>query len=282
MDSICLRKELENLKFSTEDLFSQALILLGCSVCKKIKNHEEIDKYSKILIMPLLMSFRKYHEPFFRATGSIILENIAAQFSKEKVTEDEIKKFLITLESVAKRTITLRECIGKVSESVYCETLARLYFNEEYELIFALGIAYALKNIDGYGGAFRINLNYKGRHFFHIGVSLDEGHTENFVQEVINHSKDLIEDKFKINFHESDAYFFEMKLYRKMLLVLKIEKKEIINECCFGHGGLKFLFDRTSNGNYCDVYELLSLSDAQKWKEANSLLKRWGDNINDY
>lgn len=275
---ICLRKCLEEKISDMGETTIEFFTMIGCHWCKKMQNQEEIDKFTKVLTLPLWCSFRREKHALMRATGSMLLEKAADEFEEENITDKDIHDFYKKLNLVAQRKITFERFFDDISEAVYLKSMARLYFDENYDAMFGLAIGYILKNLDCPRHGFRVDYKYKGTHFFQIGVSLDEGITESLTLEMMarenNQGTDLQNEDGEIK-QQSDAYFFEMKLYNKLLQVFHIEKLDLLRSY-FSANGLHFLMKLSNGNNPCEVYDLLVLSDNLKWKEANQVLRDWG------
>lgn len=279
---ICLRKCLEENISDMEETKIELFMMVGCYWCKRMQNQEEVDKYTKVLTLPLWCSFRREKNALMRATGSMLLENVADEFGKEDITDKDIQGFYKKLNLVVQRKITLEKFFDDISETVYLKSMARLYFDEQYDAMYGLAIGYILKNLDCPRHGFRVDYKYKGTHFFQIGVSLDEGITESLTLEIMasrnNKGTDSQYEDGKIE-QQSDAYYFEMKFYNKLLQVFHIEKLDLLRSY-FSANGLHFLMKLSNGNNPCEVYDLLVLSDGLKWKEANQVLRNWGKEQN--
>jgi hypothetical protein len=279
---ICLRKCLEEKISDMGETTIEFFSMIGCHCCKKMQNQEEIEKYTKVLVLPLWCSFRREKNALMRAMSSMLLEKVADEFGKEKVTDKDIQGFYKKLNLVVQRKITLEKFFDDISETVYLKSMARLYLEEQYDAMFGLAIGYILKNLDCLRHGFRIDYEYKGIHFFQIGVSLDEGITESLTIEMMtsgNNKRTDSQNKEGIIEQQSDAYYFEIMFCNKLLQVLHIEKLDLLRSY-FSANGLHFLMKLSNGNNPCEVYDLLALSDGQNWKEANQVLRNWGKEQN--
>ncbi len=277
---ICLRKCLEEEMSDMWETQIEFFTIIGCYWCKKIQNREEIDKFTKVLVLPLFCSFNRENDVLMRTMGSVLLEKAADEFEEENITDKDIEDFYKKTDLVVKKKITLDELFDGISEAVYLKFMARLYYGKNYDAMFALAIGYILKNLDCPRRGFRVDYRYKGTHFFQIGVSLDEGITESLTLKIMagknNQGADLKNEDGEIK-QQSNAYFSEMKFYNKLLQVLHIEESDLLNSY-FSANGLHFLMKLSNGHNLCEVYDLLALSDNLKWEEANQVLQNWGKN----
>ncbi|MBQ9886099.1 MAG: hypothetical protein IJM37_04465 [Lachnospiraceae bacterium] len=260
----CLRKLLEECTIFGINPVGTQLSLLCCNVCKKIERHEELNKYEELYVFPLLLSYRKEESSFLRAFGSTMMEHTAEKFENTDIAQ--VHEFLSLLSRVSKGKYSY-SCndLLKMSEGSYCHVIARLYWSEKYDLMRIFAIQYIFNNSKISGSNVRDNWYHKDEKepFFVIGVGLDEGITESITLNLLDG-----QEKF------SDAYFFEMKFVDKLIDTFKFERKEFFGKA-FQHDCLEFLNEATKKIDYCDFYDILTLSDQQKWKDVFSILKKY-------
>lgn len=266
MVEFCLRKEIEK-RLPTNDKFTIALILSCCSYCKKIQNKTEIDKYSKLFIEPLWISFKKDETALFRAMGANILENTAKLFTTSDNEEDEMQHIIAAAQKAAssRNNRYLIDCLSQVSPGAYLRLMARWHFNEIYDAAFATALCYFSAKANIHYMAFRTQFIFKDDNevFFDIGVSLDEGCVEALTQEMIKLSGGKCME---------DAYYFEVEFYKNIAKQFGIGKQEE-GKIMFANGGPIFLYEHTKNVDKCSFYDLFQLSDNQNWRGAYQVLK---------
>lgn len=299
MQENCLRCKIES-AFPIEDVFLTELILLGCDFCKKTQENKEINQYTRLFIEPLLISQRKHDSAFMRMLGSYMLEKTAEAFPSCSDLEKEIKAFFASLANSVQKNVALRQAVKSVSPHVFLKTLARLYFNEQYDTMFHLACCYALENMHMSLGGLRTRIYYQNEIFFDLGVSLDEGMTEHVTLEMMKllsekcfeeykqESKNAQEsdtEKIKENllsevarlkdpskYDDSEAYFFEVRFFRKLCESLNIDAKEFTSRALI-ESATHVLYKYTKNFDPCVFYDLFKTTDEQKWKDAYNILK---------
>ena len=77
---------------------------------------------------------------------------------------------------------------------------------------------------------------------------------------------------------KKNKYFYKdgekMKFVDKLIDTFKLDRKKFLGSS-FSNNCLDFLVKETREIDYCDLYNLLFLSDQQKWKEVNNILKKY-------
>lgn len=280
MSDICLRKVLEEKGYFPDDRFSVNLILLCCNVCRKIEVKEELNNYEKLLVFPILISQKRYDNSLMQMLGIGLLEELAKEFGNAE--DEEVEKFLTDLQDVAQGKIKYsHEWLNNISEGTYCKIAAHLYWLQSYDLLFMIAIQYIVNMTIVDGSNVRTNWYYrknKEKPFFQIGIALDEGIVQTLTMEISNHGelKELTEKGEKIESLSSfsEAYFFEMKFVDKLIDTFKLDRTKFLGSS-FSNKCLDFLVKETRAVDYCDLYNLLSLADQQKWKEVNNILKKY-------
>ena len=269
MKDNCLRKLLEGFPLLPANKEIIPLTLLCCNACKKIDNDEELNQYEELYVFPLILSYRKENHSFFRAFGSRIMERTAEKFGNSDVGQVEDFLSLLSRVSEGKDSYSTNDLL-LLSEGSYCQVIARLYWSENYDLVRYLAIQYIFNTAKIRGSNVRNNWYHKDedKPFFVIGVGLDEGIVESLTQDMLAYQH--IDDQGNL----SDAYFFEQKFVNKLIETFKFERKEFLGKS-FQHDCLEFLSEATKMVDYCDFYDVLSLSDQQKWKDAFSILKKY-------
>lgn len=278
---ICLRKVLEEKDCFPNKKIQISLILLCCNVCKKIEAKEELDKYEKLLVFPIFVSQRRIDNSLMKILGIRLLEKLAEDFGNAE--DKQVEKFLTNLQKVAQGKIKYsHKWLNNISEGTYCKIIARLYWMQNYHLLYMISIQYIFNTTIINGSDVRTNwyhINNTEKPFFQIGIALDEGIVQTFAIELfdsIKH-KELAEEgeKEKSASFLSDAYFFEMKFVDKLIDTFKIDRKNSLCDLSFPNSCMDILAKETKEIDPCDLYNLLSLSDQQKWKEVNSILKKY-------
>ena len=298
MHDNCYRKQIEGLQLFNMDIGIDLLSLLCCNVCKKIENKEELNKYEKLYVFPLTMSFRRDEPIFMRVVGCTILEDTALEFGN--ADSKQMEEFFSLLSRVAdgKARYSHKDLL-KLSEGTYLQVVARLYYAEKNDLMRFMAMQYIENNALIRGSNVRSNWYHKDNDnpFFIIGVGLDEGIIESMTCEMMSFKKEkslsLIEKTKEteltdsktdetissLNFDfiakQSDAYFFEMKFVDKIIKTFKFDRREFLAKSLLKPDFLRFLSEETKKKDYCDFYDLLALSDRQKWKEVFSILKKY-------
>lgn len=270
MKDNCLIKQLdEDPLFQLNNNRKNRLYLLCCDVCRKVEEHfKNVNKYEKLYIIPLMLSYRKEENSLMRAIGSSMLEHIAEEF--ENADTKQVNEFLslISRVSMGEDKYSNNDLL-QLSEGSYCQVIARLYWLQYYELVRSFALQYILNNSRIIGSHSRCNWYHKDEEdpFFIIGISLDEGVTESLACEML---ESLSYDPLK------DAYYFEMKFVDKLLKTFKFELNEfLVMSFSDNPNYLEFLREETKKIDYCDFYDLLALSDQQKWKDVFSILKKY-------
>ncbi len=280
MNDICFRKLFEQNRFILDDSFRTRLILLCCNVCKKLESEEKLDKYEELFVIPIFVSQRRTEEPLMRMMGCGALENIAKEF--DNADDESVENFLKNLQEVAKsKGQYSHKWLDNISEGTYCKIAARLYWMQCYDLLFMIAMQYIANMTAISGSNVRTNWYYKRngeKPFFQIGIALDEGIVQTLTMEML-HSDEFKEltkakDRTESLASLSDAYFFEMKFVEKLIDTFKLERKKFLSSS-FSENCLDFLVEETKKVDYCDLYKLLSLSDQQRWKEVNAILKKY-------
>lgn len=280
MSDICLRKVLEGKSYFPNNQFKVSLILLCCNVCKKIDAKEKLDKYEELLVFPILISQKRDENSVMKMLGIGLLEKLAEEFGNAE--DEKVEKFLADLQKAAQGKIKYsHEWLNNISEGTYCKIMARLYWMQCYDLLYMIAIQYIRNMTIITGSDVRTNWyhrNNKETPFFQIGIALDEGIVQAFTMELFDsvEHRELVErgEKAKSLSFLSEAYFFEMKFVDKLIDTFKLDRKKFL--CSpFSNNCLDFLVKETREIDHCDLYNLLSLSDQQKWKEANSILKKY-------
>ena len=262
MEQYCIRKELES-RLPTDDKFTLALILLCCDYCKKMDEHQEIDKYNKLFVEPIIISMRKDENALMRAIGSLLLDKTAALFPPSKNEQNEIE----AIYNSVKKTIhdhnnrELIKCLSGISPNTYLKLMAKWHSDGIYDAAFATSLCFLNAKTDIVYQAFQTQFYYSENNtlFFDIGVSLNEGITENMTIEVAGAPL-------------GEAYYFEVEFYRKLKEKLIMTKEEEV-QVMFHNQGMHFIYNRSSNNDKCSFYQLFKLADCQCWKEANQILK---------
>lgn len=280
----CLRQKIEK-TFPVDDLRSTEISLMGCAYCKKRQNKENVDKYLRLLIEPMLISQRRSKNSLMRAFGSTLLEETAELFEKTEDPEKDIESFQEDLIRVAKREVTLQVCVEKVEPYVFLKALARLYYSENYDLVFALSFVYTRTHIIIRGHGLRSIIYYGKDLFFDLGVSLDEGMTEHFALEVMKSSLESDSECSQdtgvtdLDYEDSHIYFTEVRFFRKLCKTIGVSTKEFFAQS-FAGSAIEFLYKAMKDYNPCLFYELLKYTDEQNWKVANGILKKIkGENV---
>ncbi len=280
MSDICLRKVLEGNRYFPNDQFKTRLVLLCCNVCKKIELKENLNNYEKLLVFPLLVSQKRDDNFLMNMLGVGLLENLAEEFGNAE--DEKVEKFLTDLQEVAQSGLKYsHEWLNNISESTYCKIAARLYSMQCYDLLFMIAIQYIVNMTIVKGSNVRTNWYYKKNKeepFFQIGIALDEGIVQTLTEEICNHGEfkglaEKGEETESLSFL-SEAYFFEMKFFDKLIDTFKLDRLKFLGSS-FSNNCLDFLVKETRKIDYCDLYNLLSLSDQQKWKEVNNILKKY-------
>lgn len=284
MNNICLRKLLEENVVFPDDHFKIELVLLFCNVCKKIASNEKLNKYEELFVLPIYFAQRRDDMPVIKLIGINLLENLAKEFGN--ADNESVKKFLTNLQQVAQGKMQFsHEWLNNISEGTYYKIVARLYWTGNYDLLFWIAIIYINNMTVRYGSSVRTNWYYKNNKadneavpFFQIGIALDEGIVETITIEIMQSDefKELIEmeDKTKSSSSLSEAYFFERKFVDKIIDTFKLNRKEFLGSS-FSPNCLNFLAEETRKVDYCDLNNLLYLSDQQRWKEVNTILKKY-------
>lgn len=269
MNNICLRQQIEKNVLFSKNINKIPFTLLCCNVCKKIEHHEELNRYEELYVFPLLLSYRKENNSFLRSFGSTILEHTAEKFNNADLRQ--VDEFLSLLSRAAdgKDKYSSNDLLA-LSEGTYCQTIARLYWAGNYDLIRLFAIQYVVNNTKIMGSSARHNWYHKDEDnpFFVIGVSLDEGIVESLTCDIVGNLLNDEQEKL------SDAYFFEMKFVDKLREVFKFERKDFFVKF-LQSDFLEFLCEATKETEYCDFYNIMALSDQQKWKEVFSILKKY-------
>lgn len=280
MNDICLRKVLEEKSFFPNDRFTISLILLCCNVCKKIQAKEKLDRYEELLVLPILISQKRDDNSLMKMFGIGLLEKLAEEF--ENAEDEKVESFFTDLQKVAQGEIKYsHEWLNNISEGTYCKIMARLYWMQCYDLLYMIAIQYIRNMTIINGSDVRTNWYYRNNiktPFFQIGIALDEGIVQTLTMEIfdsIEHKgSDEKGEKEKSSSSLSDAYFFEMKFVEKLIDTFKLDRKKFLGGL-FSNNSLDFLVKETREIDHCDLYNLLSLSDQQKWKEVNIILKKY-------
>lgn len=280
MSDICIRKILEEKGCFPHNKFEISLILLCCNVCKKIEVKENLNSYEKLLVFPILLSQKRDDNSLMKMIGIELLEELAEEFGD--VEEEKVEQFLTNLREAAQGRIKYtHEWLNNISEGTYCKIAARLYWMQCYDLLYMIAVQYIVNMTMIYGSNVRTNWyhkNNKKKPFFQIGIALDEGIVQTLTMEIGDSSvfKELTENGAgsKSLPFLSEAYYFEMKFVDKLIDTFKLERKQFLGSA-FSDNCLDFLVKETREINYCDLYNLLSLSDQQKWKNVNNILKKY-------
>lgn len=280
MSDICIRKVLEEKGYFPNNQFKISLILLCCNVCKKIEAKENLKSYEKLLVFPLLISQKRHDNSLMKMFGIGLLEKLAEEFGNAE--DKKVEKFLTDLQEVAEGKIKYsHEWLNNISEGTYCKIAAHLYWMQHYDLLYMIAIQYIVNMTIIDGSNVRTNWYYiknKEKPFFQIGIALDEGIVQTLTMEICDsfEFKELVEKETETKSLAflSEAYFFEMKFVDKIIDTFKLDRKKFLGSA-FSTNCLDFLVKETREINYCDLYNLLSLSDQQKWKEVNSILKKY-------
>lgn len=274
----CLRRKIEN-RFPANDLMSIEISLMGCAYCKKRQNKENVDKYLRLLIEPMLISQRRSKHSIIRAFGSTLLEETAELFEKPNDPEKDIASFQEDLIHVTKKEVALRVCVEKVKPYVFLKALARLYYSENYDFVFVLSFVYACSHIVITGHGLRSIIYYGKELFFDLGVSLDEGMTECFTLDVMRASSkgdnDLVQDikETDFNYEDSFLYFTETRFFRKLCETIEVGINDFMAQA-FAGSAIKYLYNEMKDCDPCLFYELFKYTDEQNWKVANEILKK--------
>lgn len=279
MSDICLRKVLEEKSFFPSNQFKTSLTLLCCNVCKKIEVKENLDKYEELLVFPILISQKRDDNSLMKMLNIGLLEKLADEFGN---TENEkVERFFADLQKVVQGKIKYsHEWLINISEGTYCKIIARLYWMQCYDLLYMIAIQYIVNMTIVDGSNVRTNWYHRNNEktpFFQIGIALDEGIVQMLTMEICDwDDKELVEkgEETKSSSFLSEAYFFEMKFVDKLIATFKLDRKNFLGSA-FSSNCLDFLVKETKEIDYCDLYNLLSLSDQQKWKEVNSILKKY-------
>lgn len=279
MSDICLRKVLEEKSFFPSNQFKISLTLLCCNVCKKIEVKENLDKYEELLVFPILISQKRDDNSLMKMLNIGLLEKLADEFGN---TENEkVERFFADLQKVVQGKIKYsHEWLINISEGTYCKIIARLYWMQCYDLLYMIAIQYIVNMTIVDGSNVRTNWYHRNNEktpFFQIGIALDEGIVQMLTMEICDwDDKELAEkgEETKSSSFLSEAYFFEMKFVDKLIATFKLDRKIFLGSA-FSSNCLDFLVKETKEIDYCDLYNLLSLSDQQKWKEVNSILKKY-------
>lgn len=270
MNDDCLRKSLENFPaFQMLDIRTK-LGLLCCNVCKKINNNEPLNKYEKLYVFPLLLSYRNEEHLLIRTLGSVILEDVADEFGNADTKQ--IEEFFSLMKGVVEgKTRYSSSDLLKLSEGSYCKVAARIYWGENYLLLRYMALEYIVNNTIIVGSHVRNNWYHKmeDEPFFVIGVGLDEGITESITIDMLTDRESGQQEIF------NDAYFFERKFVDKIIDTFGFERKEFLAGSFYKTDFIEFLNEASKRFDYCDFYDILSLSDKQKWKEVFSILKKY-------
>lgn len=280
MSDICLRKVLEKKRYFPNNQFKISLVLLCCDVCKKIEIKEKLSNYEELLVFPILISQKRDDNSWMKMLGIGVLENLAEEFGNAE--NEKVEEFLTNLQKVAQGKIEYsHEWLNNISEGTYCKIVARLYWMQCYDLLYMIAIQYIVNMTIINGSNVRTNWYYRKNNekpFFQIGIALDEGIVQTLTMEICNcgEFKELAEkgDKTKSLSFLSEAYFFEMKFVDKIIDTFKLDRRKFLSSS-FSNNCLDFLVKETKAIDYCDLYNLLSLSDRQKWKEVNNILKKY-------
>ena len=280
MSEICLRKVLEEKGYFPNNQFKISLVLLCCNVCKKIEVKEELNNYEKLLVFPIFISQKRDDNSLMKMIGIGLLEKLAVEFGNAE--DEKVEKFLTNLQEAAQGKIKYSyEWLNNISEGTYCKIAAHLYWMQCYDLLYMIAIQYIVNMTIINGSNVRTNWYHrknKEKPFFQIGIALDEGIVQTLTMEICDSDelKDLAEKgkETKSLAFLSEAYFFEMKFVDKLIDTFKLDRKKFLGSA-FSNNCLDFLVKETREIDYCDLYNLLSLSDQQKWKEVNNILKKY-------
>lgn len=276
----CLRKNLTEKMPIFDNSIIELFTMIGCHWCKSVREEAKVDKYIEVLTLPLVFSFKHEQNRAFRVFGCALLEKTATAFDSSPYSDADFQSFWEQIRRVALKQITLKQLVGSLSEHDYLHVIARLYYAEEYEMIFGLAIGYILNYLKPQVQSFRTDYYYKGKLVFQIGVSLDEGMTQSLTTDIMKASTNVLEEKERYETIGKSAYFFETKLYEQLLDQLNIEKKQIMT--VIEEGGLHTLLKKSGWNSPCEVYELLKASDEQEWKKASIILRNWGKGKNEH
>ena len=274
MSKFCIRKEIEK-RLPSNDIFTIALILSCCDYCKKIENDSNKDKYSKLFFEPLFICLKEDENALFKAMGSVILEDTASLFHESCNEADEIRKIVNALNESTKqkKNNILIDCLSNVSPCSYLKLMARLNYDQNDNIAFAMALCFLSAKIDICYMAFRIKFIVKDNNFvfFDIGTSLDEGCVEYHTQEIMKLSQEQ---------YDKDAYYFEVELYKKIKKQFGMKKEEE-GKIMFTNRGPIFLYEHCLNADKCSFYRLFQLSDNHNWREVYQLLKTLKKETND-
>lgn len=268
-------------EFNMNETSCRCMGLLGCHFCK---NEFEVEsKYEELLVLPLMASCKVEESHFMRMFMCRALDNLGDKFSKEIMTgekwnecADRFDKCMQGRKTAQDTTKALEVFLESLSESTYCHFMARLYWMAKYDLMFIIAVNYFMIKTTFIGSGSRTQIYYSQPRddfkLLDLGIALDEGLVEETTIEMVR----MDNPDF-----DTDTYYFERKMLRKIALLLGLEMKELL-KLSFSFDGktvIGKLFESLPSDELCLLYEMLDLSDKQDWKSVNEVLKKWKSSL---
>lgn len=265
MPSICMREEIAKL-LPEDDNFHSYLTLMCCNFCKQIDSAaglKGIDKHLKTLILPLFCALNRQDNAIMRMIGCSMLEDVASIFEEPDNSQGELEQIIDSIKASGKEksNLPIIKCLEDISPNSYIKVIISFIYQEYYDLAFSVALCFIRANVNFNLHGFRFQPSFKTTDtpFMDLGVSLDEGITEFLTLEMLE-SKEI-----------GDAYYFEVRFFKKFLETFDTYKNEIINSY-FSGNLIPFLYKISNNCNKCQFYNMFAYTDAKEWSEALAAL----------